>query len=166
MGVPANWKDDGTTLTSPNGFSVTAGERDFILNYPGGWPSWNVPIEAGVDGVLVEESNPGLGYGYRHLYEDAQIEYTKARGGFFEGWVGQELQAVRKSRDAAVAQVKTLQTQVQLLQAQLAAAASPAGIPPALQTVINAADAALIQLEAELKPFVVAPTPPSTGATK
>lgn len=162
MGVPQNWTDDGTTLTAPNGQAVTKGERDFILNYPGGWHSWNVPIEAGVDGVLVEESNPSLGYGYRHLYEDSQIEWTQQRGGFFEGWVGQELQAVRKSRDAAVTQVKALQTQVQALQAQIAAQQS--GIPAALQTAINTADADMQQLDALIKPYVTPPQSTNTGA--
>lgn len=45
MAVPTGWKDDGTTLTAPNGGGVTLGFRQFILTYPGGWPAMLWPAQ-------------------------------------------------------------------------------------------------------------------------
>ena len=45
MGIPLGWKDDGSTLTAPNGVTVIHGFRDHILNAPS-WPGALVPLAA------------------------------------------------------------------------------------------------------------------------
>ena len=45
MGIPLGWKDDGSTLTAPNGVTVVHGFRDHILNAPI-WPGALVPMAA------------------------------------------------------------------------------------------------------------------------
>ncbi len=43
MAIPSGWKDDGVTLTAPNGVAVVHGFRDFVLAFAGGWFSGNTP---------------------------------------------------------------------------------------------------------------------------
>lgn len=43
--VPSGWKDDGKTLTAPNGKQVTLGFRDTILTWPEGWPAFVWPAQ-------------------------------------------------------------------------------------------------------------------------
>jgi len=150
MGVPTGWHDDGKTLAI-NGFTITGGERDFLLNFTPQWDKNDQPLENGADGLLVEESNKPLGYGWRRLYTQSQIEYTKDRW-FFKGWLGQELKFVRSDRDSKAnqlvtanasvtsltTQVSTLQSQVDALKAQLAAQGT-SGIPAPLQVAVDAA---------------------------
>ncbi len=95
MGIPKNWTDDGTTLTATNGKKVVLGFRSHVLNYSGGWPEWNVPLEDEVHANPLEESNPSLGDGQRQTFSATTLEYTQARG-VFEGWQGQELNKLRQ----------------------------------------------------------------------
>lgn len=43
MTIPAGWKDDGTTLSSPNGHKVVKGFREYILSHP--WSATDQPQE-------------------------------------------------------------------------------------------------------------------------
>jgi hypothetical protein len=42
LNIPANWTDDGTTLTAPNGQAVTGAFRQYILAHP--WDGVDVPM--------------------------------------------------------------------------------------------------------------------------
>ena len=42
VGVPAGWRDDGSTLTAPNGKMVRLGFREYVLRHP--WSAENVPV--------------------------------------------------------------------------------------------------------------------------
>jgi len=86
--IPANWTDDGTTLTAPNKIPVTLGFRDHVLN--SSWDSNNWPLEPAQHLDLVEQSNPSLGSGQVQTFRWKRLEYTSAAG-VFEGWLGQEL---------------------------------------------------------------------------
>lgn len=46
MGAPAGWNLANGVLTAPNGGQVVRGFLDFVMSYPGGWPSSDVPLEA------------------------------------------------------------------------------------------------------------------------
>lgn len=43
MTIPSGWRDDGRTLTAPNGVPVVRGFRDWILAH--GWDAGNVPMK-------------------------------------------------------------------------------------------------------------------------
>lgn len=96
MGVPTGWKDDGTTLTAPNGMKVVLGFRAYVLAHA--WDAANVPLENEVHLPQLEDSNPALGAGTRQLFVGqngpAVLEYTPDRG-VFVGYAGQELFKVK-----------------------------------------------------------------------
>ena len=126
--IPTGWKDDGQTLTAPNGVGVRLGFRDYVLSH--GWDPGNVPLalEQGVS--LLEASNPGLGGGDQQLFRWIMLAYTPARGVFME-WSVVELAFVRGQLATYYPQVKVLQAEVDSLKQQLAAAQQPTGIDPA-----------------------------------
>lgn len=170
-GVPTGWTDDGTDLHNPvNGFVMHTGNRAWVLNYPGTYDPANVPLENEEGADPVEESNPALGGGTRQLLRGTsgmpvQLEWTSARG-VFPGWAGQELQFVRKDRDAKAAALAAANAQIATLEAELAAATG--GVPADLQAAVNDAVTNLTtaestlsgvaseaqKLAAELQPFV------------
>ncbi len=115
--VPAGWKDDGHTLTAPNGQQVTLGFRNFVLTHS--WNPDNYPLEPAVGLNPLEESNPSIGGGTQQVFRWAVLEWTSSRN-VFVSWVGAELMTVRAERDALKAQVASLQTEVVNLQAQIA----------------------------------------------
>jgi hypothetical protein len=88
VGVPEGWKDDGTTLTAPNGIAVRLGFRSHVLaNH---WHKDNWPLEAERGTASLEGSNPTLGKGTQQIFRWSMLGYTEARG-VFEEWTGQEL---------------------------------------------------------------------------
>src|SRR5713101_4021145 len=123
--VPANWHDDGTTLTAPNGVAVRLGFRDYVLSH--NWDAGNIPLapEQGVS--LLEASNPSLGGGSQQVFSMSMLAYTQARGVFLE-WCGVELAFVRGQLATYYPQVKTLQAEVDSLKQQLA---QQTGLDPA-----------------------------------
>lgn len=129
MGIPNGWKDDGHTLTAPNGKTVVFGFRDHVLNYAGGWPAGNQPQEEEWHASPLEYSNPGLGDGQKQSFNWTTLEWTPARG-IFEAWQGQEIVALR---------------------AALAKVTQPAPINPDVAVELQAADAAIQKAETELK---------------
>jgi N-acetylmuramoyl-L-alanine amidase len=92
MGVPAGWKDDGTTLTAPNGMPVVRGFREYILSNP--WDSSNIPLVAEHGMTLLEVGNPSIGAGTSRAFRMTVLEWTPDRG-VFEMWVDQEILALR-----------------------------------------------------------------------
>jgi hypothetical protein len=143
MGLPANWTDDGTALHNPStAFVVTQGFRSYILGNT--WDGNNVPIENVESANPIEESNPALGGGTRQLFRgfngvDAQLEWTSAKG-VFPGWIGPEIQFLRKDRDAKAAALATAQSTLATCQAALAACeAAGGGVPADVQSAIDQA---------------------------
>jgi hypothetical protein len=90
--VPNNWKDDGKTLTAPNGHRVALGFRDYVLSH--NWDSGNQPLEDEWHADPLEVSNPSLGAGQKQGFTWTTLEYTAARG-VFEAWQAQEIVALR-----------------------------------------------------------------------
>src|SRR5229473_6039167 len=86
--IPTGWKDDGHTLTAPNGVGVRLGFRIYVLSH--NWDAGNVPLapEQGVS--LLEASNPGLGGGDQQIFRWTMLGYSAQRGVFME-WLGVEL---------------------------------------------------------------------------
>lgn len=112
--VPTGWKDDGTTLTAPNGIPVVQGFRQFLLSNT--WDAANWPLEPEQGANPVEMSNPSVGAGTRQTFRMSMLEWTQARGVFL-GWCGQELLKVREELAAsgsngpalsALQQIKTI----------------------------------------------------------
>lgn len=155
MGVPAGWSDDGTALHNPaNGFVVTQGFRNYILNHA--WDGGNVPLQNVVAANPVEESNPGLGGGTVQVFRFDRLEWT-ATIGVIRGWIGQELLFVEKEKDGLVLSLiddaSTITAQaatIAQLNSALAACIS-GGIAPALQSLINSAEADLTGVSLEAK---------------
>lgn len=120
--VPDNWRDDGKTLTAPNGHRVVLGFREYVLSYPGGWPAGNQPLEEEWHAAPLEYSNPSLGEGQKQCFNWTTLEWTQARG-VFEAWQGQEIHALlallakaqqptqpATNTTDAIAQLHTIQT--------------------------------------------------------
>ncbi len=126
--IPLGWKDDGQTLTAPNGVAVRLGFRDYVLSH--NWDAGNVPLapEQGVQ--LLEASNPGLGGGNQQLFRWSMLGYTAQRGVFLE-WLGVELATVRQQAITYRDLSKQMQAEVDSLKQQLLVAQQPTGVDPA-----------------------------------
>ncbi len=153
MGVPTGWSDDGTALHNPaNGFVVTQGFRQYVLNHP--WDAGNVPLENVHAANPVEESNPKLGAGTVQVFRFDRLEWISSNNTVFRGWMGQELLFVEKEtaglENAITADTATITSQAAAI-AQLNAALSACvagGITPDLQSIINSATGDLTTLSA------------------
>lgn len=132
MGIPVGWKDDGKTLTAPNGHRVVLGFRDHVLNYAGGWDPNNQPQEEEWHADPLELSNPSLGAGQKQSFNWTTLEWIASSNRIIEAWQGQEIVALR---------------------AALAKATTPAPMPinPDVATELQTADAAIQKAETELK---------------
>ncbi len=107
MGTPAGWRDDGTTLTAPNGHKVVHGFRTKVL--AGGWDAADVPLEEEHQVAHVENyyaSDAGAIQTFRYT----RLCYTAARGVYRMG-IGNELLGCEKALAAckAAAPVPTIQ---------------------------------------------------------
>lgn len=120
--IPAGWKDNGATLTAPNGHTVTLGFRDYILNHQ--WDANNVPLEEAHGQTPLELSNPSLGSGTQQVFKTTVLEWTPTKG-VFVSWVGQELLKLREllALNAPTTPVVTVNTAqaVSSIQASIAA---------------------------------------------
>lgn len=114
LSIPANWHDDGTTLTAPNGHKVAKGFRRFVLTNH--WHPENVPLQEEAGRSPLEESNSALGPGTQQVFNWTILEWTPQRG-VFVAWSGQELLKVRALRDALHIQVADLQAKLQACEA-------------------------------------------------
>lgn len=118
--IPNGWRDDGTTLTAPNGHRVILGFRRYVLTHA--WDPTNLPLQEEQGRSPLEESNPALGSGTQQVFNWTIMEWTPARG-VFTAWSGPELLKLR-------ADITSLQVQVAHLQAQLQAQNSASSTPP------------------------------------
>jgi N-acetyl-anhydromuramyl-L-alanine amidase AmpD len=115
--IPTGWKDDGTTLTAPNGVKAVAGFREYVL--ADNWDKDNWPLQAEAARTPLEDSNPSLGGGTWQPFRWTTLEYTTKRG-VFVAWTGQELLYLRQHETPApaptidtaaiIAALKTLET--------------------------------------------------------
>jgi len=113
--IPSGWRDDGSTLTAPNGHRVVMGFRRYVLTNP--WDATNLPLEEEHGQSPLEDANPALGSGTQQVFNSATLEWTPTRG-VFVAWPGPEILALR-------AQITALQAQIANLQNQLAAVSTP-----------------------------------------
>ena len=121
MGVPANWKDDGTTLTAPNGQVVTLGFRDHILGTT--WESDDWPLENAVGLKSVELGNSSIGAGTRQIFRKHMLGWTPTRA-VYEAWTGQELLAWIDQANTLQAQLTSATETIANLQANVDAMTS------------------------------------------
>lgn len=105
--VPIGWKDDGNTLTAPNGVAVRTGFRDWVMGQ--NWEGDNWPLQAEQGLQQLEMGNPGLGGGTWQPFRWKVLEWTQ-KAGVFEGWCGQEVLALRVAYMNALSQVVQTQT--------------------------------------------------------
>lgn len=113
--IPGEWRDDGRTLTAPNGHRVVLGFRRYVLTHS--WEADNLPLQEENGLSPLERSNPALGSGTQQIFTRTMLEWTSRRG-VFEAWMGPELIQLRTDLAA-------LQKQLAILQAP----SSPAGNP-------------------------------------
>ena len=90
--IPSGWRDDGMTLTAPNGNRVVLGFRRYVLTRS--WDAINVPLQEENGRSPLEEANPSLGAGTQQIFTRTMLEWTPKRG-VFEGWMGPELLQLR-----------------------------------------------------------------------
>jgi N-acetylmuramoyl-L-alanine amidase len=154
MGTPAGWKDDGTTLTAPNGVKVVHGFRDYVLAH--NWDPRNIPLGAEFGTPQLEASNTSLGPGTQQLFEWTMLGYTATRGVIFE-YAVRELAYCRQ-------QVQKYAAQITQLKADLAAAQTPTvqGIDATkvedFQTAVNLKTRTLAQGVQDLETFITSTT--------
>jgi hypothetical protein len=129
MTVPTGWKDNGTTLTAPNGIPITDGFRTYILTHT--WDAGNIPLAPAQGLSPLELSNPGLGGGTQQVFRWTTLEWTSKQK-TFEAWTGPEfittrnllhttqssLDALRTAYNAVVAEKNNLVEQNATLKAQ------------------------------------------------
>ncbi|HET8906134.1 MAG TPA: hypothetical protein VFN11_04130 [Ktedonobacterales bacterium] len=111
MGVPAGWKDDGTTLTAPNGVPVIRGMRAFVL--ANNWESDNWPLAPEAQLAQIEWGNlthgPGARQDFRYRSLGVEHHADGSWGAVYRIWVGQDILAL-------VSQLATAQQQIAQLQ--------------------------------------------------
>ena len=130
-GVPADWKDDGVTLTAPNGQRVKAGFREYVLAH--NWAANNWPVADEYAANPVERANPKSGAGSRQEFRFNSLIWTQAAGVYVPS-IGTEYATVAQALVAA-------QAQVAALQAQLAAAQQAAKDDPVKDAALHALQA-------------------------
>ena len=136
--TPEGWKDDGTTLTAPNGISVVRGFRDYVL--ANNWNKDNWPLEAEQGMSRLEASNASLGGGTRQTFEWTMLEWTAERG-VFVAYVGKELLYTRQQYSAIYAAYQQLKAE----QALQKPPAQPPAPDPMVQKLTDRLTAAGLQ---------------------
>ncbi len=121
ISVPAGWRDDGATLTAPNGIAVVRGIRERVLGWPGGWPAWDTPLEPERHLDQLELFNPALGGGAQQVFRASALEWTPTHGVLLMP-IGAELLATRAALATAQTALTAAQSENAALRAQLAAA--------------------------------------------
>jgi hypothetical protein len=119
MGIPTGWRDDGTTLTAPNGIGVVKGFRDWVLSHA--WDANNTPlaVERAITSGSIEPGNASIGPGSRQDFRLGSLGWTTKTGVYVIA-VGQDLVALAQQNAALLAQVATANSQIGSLQQQLA----------------------------------------------
>ncbi len=94
-GIPAGWKDDGKTLTAPNGHKVVLGFRAHILTNM--WNPGNVPQEEEHHQDPLEQFfNQANNTGQQQVFLYSVLNYNSSRG-VYEMGVGNEFLGLRKA---------------------------------------------------------------------
>ena len=106
--VPQGWKDDGTTLTAPNGIKVLKDFRSYVLTH--NWQATNLPLEPQKQVAQLEVSNPALGGGVCQHFRMTTLEATTNKK-VFEAWSGQELLALQQLCAQVTRERDTLKSQ-------------------------------------------------------
>lgn len=151
ISIPSGWKDDGATLTAPNGVVVVRGFRAYILAHPT-WVATNWPLAPESSVSQLELGNPGLDGGAQQFFRGTVLEWRPASAGsdggptgVFQMPAGQELSTARAALSASAGQlsaanatiaqqqqqISALQQQVAALQQQISALQPPATSQPA-----------------------------------
>jgi len=148
MPIPTGWKDDGKTLTAPNGHKVVLGSRAHVLAAPT-WDSNDQPLMEEASVPFVEENNPALGSGARQIFDISALEYTTSRG-VQPLWMGKELMFLLADRNAKAAALVAANAEIALLKA------APPPVPPQPPVDLSAVKAALSSAVSVLGPLVQA----------
>lgn len=104
-GVPTGWKDDGTTLTAPNGVKVIRGFRAYVLANK--WDKSNWPLVAEYSSNSIEPGNPSIGAGVRQDFRWMSLGWTEAKD-VYVIWTGQDFLALRQQLADALKMVEDL----------------------------------------------------------
>lgn len=134
MQIPQGWKDDGKTLTAPNGVYVTDGFRQWVLAHS--WDAGNLPLMNASALNPVEQGNPSLGGGTVQPFRLCVLAWTQAKG-VYVMWVGQEYVALHQVLHKALTDLNASQAQVKVLQAQLVAAQNSTPLVTELQNKLT-----------------------------
>jgi hypothetical protein len=152
--IPTGWHDvvvnGDWRLTNPqNSFIVRGAFRGTVLNWPSGWPTWNIP-KADEEAVpQLEMSNAPLGPGIRQRFANTTLEMvTNQNNKIISGWIGQELDWYMKALAADDIALATANSKVSELQTLLDACIAQGGtLTPAQQKAVNDGIAALEELK-------------------
>lgn len=102
VGVPSGWKDDGATLTAPNGIAVTLGFRWYVLTHP--WASDNWPIEAAHYEARIDVTNSQLGGGTQQHFRRSILAWEQSTNDVIDLWAGSNALAWKQLATTAQAQ--------------------------------------------------------------
>ena len=113
VGVPARWRDDGTTLTAPNGHKVVQGFRERVL---AGWDPQNVPLEeehgqTPLEEYFQQEDN----HGTQQIFNYSVLCFNHTRGVYVMG-IGNEFLGTRNKVKQLSNQITQLENQIAQLQ--------------------------------------------------
>lgn len=86
VGVPMGWKDDGSTLTAPNGKTVTLGFRWYVLTHP--WSSDNWPLEDAHFAAMIDVTNPQEGGGTVQHFRKSILAWQQGTSDILDLWSG------------------------------------------------------------------------------
>lgn len=167
MPVPQGWKDNGSTLTAPNGHYLVSGFRKWVMDH--NWDASDQPNEEeyGVPEVLLH--NTQVGGGTRVTTRDHLLWWTAKDGVHQEPYMGLELSSCYGTIAKLEAEVKSLQNTtplptdiknfmtavsqaVQQLQTSLFTQTGTSGgqpVVPALSQFLTSLQSALKPLEAD-----------------
>ena len=136
--VPTGWKDDGKTLTAPNGVAVVQGFRDYVLAHS--WAANNTPLapERSIAAGSIEYGNASVGPGSRQDFRFCSLGWTQAWGVYVIA-VGQDVTALAQQTAALKSQVGTLTQQLAAAQAAVANAPKPDPVADNLLAAVRAA---------------------------
>jgi hypothetical protein len=91
--VPTGWKDDGRTLTAPNGVPVVQGFRDWVLGHAWAPDNWPIAAEGAVAHLEVGPQRD-QGSGTAQDFRFTRLLWSGPRGVFL-GWVGWDYHQLR-----------------------------------------------------------------------
>ncbi len=92
MPIPTEWRDDGHTLTAPNGHVLVLGFREHVINAPS-WDPGNMPNEEEYHASPAQIHAPEFGDGQRVTLRDCILWWTQTKGVIQEPYSGLELKA-------------------------------------------------------------------------